>query len=174
MGHQQGRWKDPRSPFIRLTLAAEWRWAGERAGVEAGDGPTRGSGRERQTEALGVEPITLMSENGAQEVCELLWVRGSHSLLVGLSAGSDSGAELPGSSFAESSFQGLLMPKPAPNSPRVGLLTSGKGGLHGTDLSLNHLPEEGGTGPQILFPLTSALCPAIPAEKGRSAEVGLG
>lgn len=31
-----------------------------------------GRGRQR---SWGVEPITLMSENGAQEVCELLWVR---------------------------------------------------------------------------------------------------
>lgn len=31
-----------------------------------------GRGRQRR---WGVEPFTLMSENGAQEVCELLWVR---------------------------------------------------------------------------------------------------
>ena len=38
-------------------------------------GPTRGSGRERQPQMLGDELITLMSEDGAWEVCELLWVR---------------------------------------------------------------------------------------------------
>lgn len=67
----------PESPFIRLTLAAEWRWAGgrgqewrrEMAALPEG---VEGRGRQRR---WGVEPITLMSENGAQEVCELLWVR---------------------------------------------------------------------------------------------------
>lgn len=59
---------------------------GEGAGVEVGDGgPARGSGRERQTEALGgradhfdeqMEPRRCVSCSGS----------GSHSLLVGLPA----------------------------------------------------------------------------------------
>lgn len=98
-----------------------------------------GRGRQRR---WGVEPITLMSENGAQEVYELLWVRVSQLVGGPSQESSDSGLSFRAALFAESSFQAFSCLR-LPNSPRVGPADFREGWASMAQiLSLNHLPGE--------------------------------
>lgn len=88
---------------------------------------------------LGDELSTLMSEDGAREVCELLWVRVTQ-LVGGPSRRALTQPSFQAALLQTSSCQAFFCLHPLPTPQGWGLLTSGVGGLHGTDLSLKHLP----------------------------------